>query len=211
MATDKFSNIGKDGLIDSLNVTYTEKATDGNNIYYEANDLDDLEIFMNTSRFLAGFINKLKENKRLVKHFSNWVIVALKKYMSIANDNMRIAICYVVLTSIMKFCDEINLFEEKKNSIFNKNINTANDPNNPNKLQLITVDDVKEFKNEFYIFNMNLIKRLEVFQDDLLPNAIELLLSIPTNLINYIYVHNNLLNISVLEKSIQKSIRNRLY
>ena len=66
------------GLIDTLNVTYTEKATDGNNIYYEANDLDDLEIFLNTSRFLAGFINKLKDNKRLIKHFSNWVIVALK-------------------------------------------------------------------------------------------------------------------------------------
>ena len=193
------------GLIDTLNVTYTEKATDGNNIYYEANDLDDLEIFMNTSRFLAGFINKLKENKRLVRHFSNWVIVALKKYMSIANDNMRIAICYVVLTSIMKFCDEINLFEEKKNSIFNQNINSANDPNNPNKLQLITVDDVKEFKNEFYAFNMNLIKRLEVFQDDLLLNAIELLLSIPTNLINYIYVHNNVINISVLKNLYKKA------
>ena len=124
--------------------------------------------------------------------------------MNIANDNMRIAICYVVLTSIMKFCDEINLFEDKKNSIFNKNINTANDPNNPNKLQIITVDDVKEFKNEFYSFNMNLIKRLEVFQDDLLLNAIELLLSIPTNLINYIYVQNNI-NISVLKNLYKKA------
>jgi hypothetical protein len=116
-------------LIDTLNVTYTEKTTDGNNIFYEANDFDDLEIFLNTSNFLAGFIDKLKTNNRLIKLFSNWIIVALKKYMSVANDNMRISVCYVVITSVMKFCDEINLFDDKKNSAFlNSNLNANTNP-----------------------------------------------------------------------------------
>ena len=195
-------------LIDTLNVSYTEKVTDGNNIYYEANDFDDLEIFLNTSNFLAGFIDKLKTNNRLIKHFSNWIIVALKKYMSIANDNMRISICYVVITAVMKFCDEINLFDSKKNSIFlQNNINNnsnGNNTNNNNILQIITAEDIKEFKSEFYTFNMNLVKRLEVFQDDLLLNSIELLLSIPTSLINYIYVQNNIINISILKNLYKK-------
>ena len=170
-------------LIDTLNVSYTEKTTDGNNIFYEANDFDDLEIFLNTSNFLAGFIDKLKTNNRLIKLFSNWIIVALKKYMSVANDNMRISVCYVVITSVMKFCDEINLFDDKKNSVFlNSNLNANTNPdlnvepdqnnnNSNNALQIITVDDIKEFKSEFFTFNMNLVKRLEVFQDDLLLNA----------------------------------------
>ena len=196
-------------LIDSLNVSYTEKVTDGNNIYYEANDSDDLEIFLNTSRFLSGFIDKLKTNNRLIRHFSNWIIVALKKYMSIANDNMRIAQCYVVLSSVMKFCEEINLFDDKRNGILiNNNININSNSENPssnnNVLQMITADDIKEFKTEFYSFNMNLVKRLEIFQDDLLLNAIELLLSIPTSLINYIYVQNNIINISILKNLYKK-------
>ena len=49
------------------------------------------------------------------------------------------------------------------------------------------------------------LKRLEVFQDDLLLNAIELLLSIPTNLINYIYVQNNIINISILKNLYKNS------
>ena len=204
------------GLIDTLNVTYTEKTTDGNNIFYEANDFDDLEIFLNTSNFLAGFIDKLKTNNRLIKLFSNWIIVALKKYMSVANDNMRISVCYVVITSVMKFCDEINLFDDKKNSVFlNSNLNANTNPdlnvdpdktnnNSNNALQIITADDIKEFKSEFFTFNMNLVKRLEVFQDDLLLNAIELLLSIPTSLINYIYVQNSIVNISILKNLYKK-------
>ena len=194
-------------LIDTLNVSYTEKVTDGNNIFYEANDFDDLEIFLNTSRFLAQFIDKLKTNERLIKHFSNWIIVTLKKYMSIANDNMRISQCYVVLTSVMKFCDEINLFDEKKNKILynaNYGVSKNSDENNNNLLQVITYEDIKEFKNEFYTFNMNLVKRLEVFQDDLLLNSIELLLSIPTCLINYIYVQNNVTNTTILKNLYKK-------
>ena len=56
-------------LIDTLNMSYTTKITDGNNVFYEANDFDDLEIFLNTSNFLAVFIDKLKTNYRLIKLF----------------------------------------------------------------------------------------------------------------------------------------------
>ena len=142
-----------------------------------------------------------------MRHFSNWIIVAVKKYIPIAKDNMRISQCYVVLTSVTKFCDEINLFDDKKNGMIlnnNLNNNAGNNENNNNVLQIITADDIKEFKTEFYTFNMNLVKRLEIFQDDLLLNAIELLLSIPTSLINYIYVQNNIINISILKNLYKK-------
>ncbi len=51
---------------------------------------------------------------------------------------------------------------------------------------------------------MNLVKRLEIFQDDLLLNAIELLLSIPTSLIHFIYVENDPSNISILKNLYKK-------
>ena len=167
-------------LLESLNISYLEKVNENNNVYYEANNIDDLEIFIRTGKFLSGFIQKIKSNTNLYELFQNWIIISLKAYMIYANDYPRIAISYTVLASIMKFCQEKKFFE-------GKNLN----------------DDIILFKNEFYAFNMLLVKKIEIFQDDLLLEAIELLLSIPVLLLKEIYCKNN--NINILKGLYKKS------
>ena len=77
---------------------------------------------------------------------------------------MRISQCYIVFSSLINFWDEINWFDNWKILNNNLNNNAGNSENNNNVLQMITTDDIREFKSEFYTFNMNLVKRIEIFQ-----------------------------------------------
>ena len=167
-------------LLESLEISYVEKVNENNNVYYEANNIDDLEIFIRTGKFLSGFIHQIKLNTNLFDLFQNWIIISLKHYMNYANDFPRIAISYSVLASIMKFCQDKKFFE-------GKSLN----------------NDIILFKNEFYAFNMSLVKKIEIFQDDLLLEAIELLLSIPVIILKEIYCKNN--NINILKSLYKKS------
>jgi len=50
--------------------------------------------------------------------------------------------------------------------------------------------EIKAFISDFENFNTLVIKNVEIFQDDLLLNIIEFLLSVPTNILKIIYVNN---------------------
>jgi hypothetical protein len=58
------------------------------------------------------------------------------------------------------------------------------------KIFVKNLNDNKEFIEEFQIFNLNLVKKLEMFQDDLLLKSIEFLLSVPSKILRHIYIDN---------------------
>ena len=64
------------------------------------------------------------------------------------------------------------------------------------------LNEHKDFFDEFENFNKNLIKMLEMFQDDLLLKAIEFLLSVPTKILKQIYL-NNIMNSNQIELNLK--------
>jgi hypothetical protein len=153
-------------LVTVLNLNYREvkdTVNELNNIYYEAENLEDLEIYNRISNFLREFIKKLKPEQN--KLFNPWVIIFLKKFCLLANQFPRISSTYLTMSSIMEYCQNIEFFNYRN-------------------------DEIISFQSDFEIFNKNLIKRLEVFQDDLLLTSIEFLLAVPTVLIREIYKNN---------------------
>jgi hypothetical protein len=129
-----------------------------NEVYYEAEDMNDLEICNRIISFLKEFLKKFTIHKL----FKPWILVLLKKLMQLGNEHPRVSAIYEGLSSIMRYCHKVNFF-----SFMN--------------------EETKSFLNELETFNKNLIKKIEIFQDDLLLKTLEFLLSLPSQLIKIIY------------------------
>lgn len=164
-------------LLESLDVSYVEKVSDDNNVYYEANNMSDLEIYTRTSKFISEFVIKISNHLRLVRLFSKWTLLSLRSFIKSANEYPRIAITYKVIGSIMHFCEEVKFFESNNTDI-----------------------DVLNFKIEFHTFNASLMKKIEIFQDELLLEAVELLLSVPATLLIEMYTNENVSTLKDLYK-----------
>lgn len=133
-----------------------------NNIFYEAYDSDDLEVYNRTCIFLKKFFKKFK-NERLL---NPWILFLIDKFMNIGNNHPHISQTYTCLTSIMNYCSRINFFQlNDKETIF--------------------------FVDDFELFIFNLCKKIEIFLDDLLLNSIEFILGIPSVIIKLIIKKNS--------------------
>ena len=182
-------------LIESLDVSYEEKTSENNNVYYEAVNVDDLEIYTRTSKFISEFVVRIYENQRLVRLFTKWVIISVRRFISIANKYPRIAVTYRAIGAIMKFCDNVKFFPSLSNSMNEKD------------------SEIEIFKNEFKAFDFSLIKKIEIFQDELLLDAIEMLLSVPPIMLEELYIKGDQLDIlkELYKKSFEVGINDIYY
>ena len=70
-----------------------------NDIYYEAEDLNDLEIFNRICLFLKEFLSSMPRSQ--YKYFDDWNIIFINNFMQCSKNSPRVGSCYIGLTVIL--------------------------------------------------------------------------------------------------------------
>ena len=207
--TNQTQNINDNNIIlkEKLNELELNNKTDIKFIQYEAVSLSDLEIFNRTCLFIKYFcieFNKLESiNSNCNNLFNEWSIILIKELIDLGTYYPRVSHIYIAITYLLNnlkinkiFDNACHVYSSNKYNNNNNNLKQNSCVNGCN------IFDIINFIDNFKIFSNFVIKKLELYQDDLLLNCLELILETPSEIIPIIYKDN----ISTLSNIYKKAL-----